>query len=167
MLTEQQNPKSNALDTLGIGQIIKLMNEEDKTVARTVEKALAQIEKAIEATVSSLKQGGRLIYIGAGTSGRLAVLDAVECVPTFGTDPSLVQALIAGGEGAFIKAVEGAEDDASAGEVDLKKINLAENDILVGIAASGRTPYVLGGLTYAKSIGTKTVGISCNEPQPY
>ena len=164
MQTEQQNPKSQALDTLSIGEILRVMNDEDKTVAVTVERALPQIEKAVNAIVASLKQEGRLIYIGAGTSGRNGVLDAVECVPTFGTPPTLVQAFIAGGNLAFIRAVEGAEDDVQAGEDDLKSIDLTERDIVVGIAASGRTPYVLGGLAYAKSIGTQTVGISCNEP---
>lgn len=164
MLTEQQNPKTKALDTLDTGQILRLMNDEDKTVALTVERALPKIEEAVTAIVASLRQEGRLIYIGAGTSGRLGVLDAVECVPTFGTSPSLVRGLIAGGESAFMSAVEGAEDKVDAGADDLKAINLQSNDIVVGIAASGRTPYVLGALEYAKSIGVKTVGISCNEP---
>src|SRR5690606_8175278 len=110
MLTEQQNPKTKALDTLDTGQILRLMNDEDKTVALTVERALPKIEEAVTAIVASLRQEGRLIYIGAGTSGRLGVLDAVECVPTFGTPPSLVRGLIAGGESAFMSAVEGAED---------------------------------------------------------
>lgn len=166
MLTEQQNPKSKALDTLGVGQIIRLMNEEDKTVCLTVEKAMPAIELAVDAIVSTFKQDGRLIYIGAGTSGRLGVLDAVECVPTFGTDASLVLGIIAGGDSAIVHSVEGAEDESSGGENDLKHINLNENDIVVGIAASGRTPYVLGALSYAKSIGAKTIGISCNVPAP-
>lgn len=164
MLTEQQNPKTKALDTLKTGQILQVMNEEDKSVALTVERALPQIEKAVDAIVTALNKDGRLIYIGAGTSGRLGVLDAVECVPTFGTPPSLVRGLIAGGESAFIQAVEGAEDNVDAGAEDLKAINLQANDIVIGIAASGRTPYVLGALDYAKSINVPTVGISCNEP---
>lgn len=164
MLTEQQNPKTKALDTLDTGQILRLMNDEDKSVALTVERALPQIEEAVSSIVSSLRQNGRLLYVGAGTSGRLGVLDAVECVPTFGTPPSLVRGLIAGGETAFMTAVEGAEDKVDAGADDLKAINLQANDIVVGIAASGRTPYVLGALEYAKSIGVTTVGISCNEP---
>lgn len=164
MLTEQQNPKTKALDTLETGQILRLMNDEDKTVALTVERALPQIEKAVTAIVTALSQDGRLIYIGAGTSGRLGVLDAVECVPTFGTPPSLVRGLIAGGDTAFMRAVEGAEDKFEGGAHDLQAIELRKNDIVVGIAASGRTPYVLGALDYAKSIGVTTVGISCNEP---
>lgn len=164
MLTEQQNPKTKALDTLETGQILRLMNDEDKTVALTVERALPQIEKAVTAIVTALSQDGRLIYIGAGTSGRLGVLDAVECVPTFGTPASLVRGLIAGGDTAFMSAVEGAEDKFEGGAHDLQAIDLHKNDIVVGIAASGRTPYVLGALDYAKSIGVTTVGISCNEP---
>ena len=164
MLTEQKNPNSGALDTLSIARILKVMNDEDKTVAHTVKKALPQIEQAVSAIVTSIKQDGRLIYVGAGTSGRNGVLDAVECVPTFGTPPHLVQGLIAGGEKAFVRAVEGAEDSREGGVSDLKNIDLSSKDIVVGIAASGRTPYVLGAIDYAKLIGTKTIGISCNEP---
>jgi N-acetylmuramic acid 6-phosphate etherase len=166
MLTEQPNPKSKEIDRLDTSEILRVMNEEDKTVANVVEKALPAISQAVDAIVERLHNNGRLIYIGAGTSGRLGLLDAVECVPTFSTSPELVQGILAGGEAAFIRSVENIEDISEAGEADLRAVNLTAQDVVVGIAASGRTPYVLGALAYATSIGAYTVGISCNVPAP-
>jgi N-acetylmuramic acid 6-phosphate etherase len=143
--------------------ILKLINQEDQKVALAVQDVLPDVEVAVEYAYESLKHGGRLIYIGAGTSGRLGVLDAVECPPTFSTAPEMVQGLMAGGEKAFVKAVEGAEDKEELGEQDLKDIGLTSKDTVIGIAASGRTPYVIGALRYARSIGAKTVALSCNE----
>lgn len=139
-----------------------MINSEDKKVASAVEREIPSIAKAVDITVERLFSGGRLIYMGAGTSGRIGILDASECPPTYGTDPELVRAFIAGGEKAIVKSVEGAEDDPELGVNDLKNIKLNHNDVLVGIAASGRTPYVLGAVEYAKSIGAATVGISNN-----
>jgi N-acetylmuramic acid 6-phosphate etherase len=166
MLTEQQNPKSLNIDALSTQEIVTVINNEDKGVALAVEKVLPNIAQAVDAIVDSLREGGRLIYIGAGTSGRLGVLDAVECLPTYSTPPELVQGLIAGGEGALIRSVEGAEDNSELGKSDLEAIELTGQDIVVGIAASGRTPYVLGAIDYAKSVGAKTIGIACNVPAP-
>lgn len=162
LTTESRNERSMAIDTAQPLDILKLMNEEDQKIAEAVAQELPHIEAAVKYTLDSFKQGGRLIYIGAGTSGRLGVLDAVECPPTFSTDPNMVQGIIAGGEQAFVRAVEGAEDKPEAGEADLKKINLSSQDTVIGIAASGRTPYVIGALQYAKSIQAKTVALSCN-----
>ena len=139
------------------------MNREDQTVAVAVEKEAVSIAQAVDAIVHAIKHGGRLIYMGAGTSGRLGVLDASECPPTFNTDPELVVGLIAGGHGALVRSIEGAEDFSEYGERDLVDVNLTETDVVVGIATSGRTPYVIGGLKYARSIGCKTVGIVCNK----
>lgn len=164
MLTEEPNPRTQDIDRLGTADILRVMNDEDKTVAHVVEKALPMISRAVDAIVARLRKDGRLIYIGAGTSGRLGLLDAVECVPTFSTPPELVQGLLAGGEKAFIRSIENVEDMSEAGEADLKAIELTTQDVVVGIAASGRTPYVLGALAYARSIGAYTVGISCNVP---
>jgi N-acetylmuramic acid 6-phosphate etherase len=166
MLTEEPNPRSKEIDRLDTSEILRVMNEEDKTVANVVEKALPAISQAVDAIVERLHKDGRLIYIGAGTSGRLGLLDAVECVPTFSTSPELVQGILAGGEAAFIRSVENIEDISEAGEADLRAINLTAQDVVVGIAASGRTPYVLGALAYARSIGAYTIGISCNVPAP-
>lgn len=163
MATEQINKKTENLDILPIREALTIMNEEDEMVARAVREEIPQIERAVKAVIKAFNQGGRLIYMGAGTSGRLGVLDAVECPPTFGTDPAMVVGLIAGGEEAFVKAIEGAEDSRQMGEEDLREINLGKKDVLVGIAASGRTPYVLGGLDYANKIGCKTVSIACNK----
>lgn len=151
------------LDNMSSLEIITEMNREDRNVPKAIEKELPHIAKAVDWAIESLSSGGRIIYMGAGTSGRLGVLDAVECPPTFGVSPDQVVGLIAGGEKAFIKAVEGAEDSLELGELDLKAVHLCEKDIVVGLAASGRTPYVLGGLAYAKSMGCHTVGISCNK----
>ena len=163
MTTEKQNSKSSDLDTLSLKDILRLMNEEDATVANSVNLELENIEKAVLFVSDSFKKGGRLIYMGAGTSGRLGVLDAVECPPTFGTEPSMVVGLIAGGEKAFVRAVEGAEDDLTLAEKELIGINLTKDDTVIGIAASGRTPYVIGGFKYANSVGSKTVSITCNK----
>jgi N-acetylmuramic acid 6-phosphate etherase len=144
-------------------EILQVMNEEDQTVAFAVSKQLAQIEKLVQKVIASFQQGGRLIYIGAGTSGRLGILDAVECPPTFGTDPEMVQGIIAGGLEAFTNAIEGAEDDEGLAVRDLQKVSLTDKDVVVGIAASGRTPYVIGALRYAKQIGATTGSIACNK----
>lgn len=161
--TEQRNPNSMHLDEMSVEEIAKLMNEEDWGVPEAIQRAIPEITELIEAVIRAFKNEGRLIYIGAGTSGRLGILDAVECVPTFGTSPEKVVGLIAGGEQAIKDAVEGAEDSKELAIEDLKKLRLTKNDIVVGIAASGRTPYVIGGLNYAKEIGAKTGSLSNNE----
>lgn len=161
--TEQRNPNSMHLDEMSVEEIAKLMNEEDRGVPEAIQRAIPEITELIEAVIRAFKNEGRLIYIGAGTSGRLGILDAVECVPTFGTSPEKVVGLIAGGEQAIKDAVEGAEDSKELAIEDLKKLRLTKNDIVVGIAASGRTPYVIGGLNYAKEIGAKTGSLSNNE----
>jgi N-acetylmuramic acid 6-phosphate etherase len=163
LTTEKRNPNTMHLDQMSVGQVLELMNKEDQQVPEVIAEALGQIEAAVETIIQSLKAGGRLIYFGAGTSGRLGVLDAAECVPTFGVSPDLVVGLIAGGDKAMVEAVEGAEDSLTLAEEDFKKLNLNANDTVVGIAASGRTPYVIGGLQYAQSIGAKTVSIACNQ----
>ena len=160
--TESRNPRTTNLDTMAPLELLRIMNEEDQKTVAAVQEALPQIEKAVGLIVRALKRQGRLIYIGAGTSGRLGVLDAAECPPTFGVSPDVVVGLIAGGEKAFIKAVEGAEDSFELGAEDLRQIKLTERDVVVGIAASGRTPYVLGGLDYAKKTGCHTAAIACN-----
>ncbi len=160
--TESINQKTKNLDMMSIEEILKVMNDEDKTVPEMVEEVIPSIAKAVEFVVSSFEHEGRLIYIGAGTSGRLGILDAVECPPTFSSDPKQVLGVIAGGNEAFIKAKEGAEDDSTLGRLELKKINLTSNDTVVGLAASGRTPYVIGALEYALEVGAKTVAVSCN-----
>lgn len=162
MVTESRNPNSAEIDTLCTLDILKVINDEDKKVPLAVEKALPEIEKAVDVISTAFKKGGRLIYMGAGTSGRLGILDASECPPTYGTPTEMVIGLIAGGEIAILKAVENAEDNMQLGESDLKAINLNENDVVVGLAASGRTPYVMGGVKYANSINAITISISCN-----
>lgn len=162
MVTEGRNKNSMNIDTLSTLELVKIINEEDKKVAVAVEAELNNVAKSIDKIVDSFKNGGRLIYIGAGTSGRLGILDASECPPTYGTSPEMVIGIIAGGEKAILKAVENAEDNEELCVEDLKKINFNKKDILVGIAASGRTPYVMGGLKYANNLGATTVGISCN-----
>ena len=162
-ITEARNTKSMDMDTMPVYKLLKLMNDEDKTVPYSVEKVLPEIEKAVLCVINSFEQGGRLIYIGAGTSGRLGVLDAVECPPTFGVSSNTVIGLIAGGEKAFVQAQEGAEDCINLAIEELKSINLQTKDIVCAIAASGRTPYCIGGLQYAKSIGCKTIAIACNK----
>lgn len=163
LTTERRNEQTFGLDEMSITQAIHLMNQEDQKVAQAVSNELGNIEPVIEQTIESFKKGGRLIYMGAGTSGRLGVLDAAECVPTFGVEPEMVIGLIAGGEAAMTVAVEGAEDSLELGREDLINLHLTKNDMVVGIAASGRTPYVIGGLDYARSIGAKTATISCNK----
>ena len=160
LLTEQRNPSTQAIDLADSLQIVKLINEEDKAVAYSVEKKLPVIADAVDEIVNSLKKGGRLLYFGAGTSGRLGVLDASECPPTFGTNPETVRGFIAGGEKAMFVAQEGAEDKETFGEEEVVKQNVKESDIIVGLAASGRTPYVHGALNKAKKIGCKTILIT-------
>lgn len=162
LTSEQRNSASLNLDQLSTLEIVQLMNQEDQKVALAVNDQLAQIAQAVEVIVSAFQQGGHLIYQGAGTSGRLGVLDASECPPTFGVPFGQVIGLIAGGDRAIRKAVENAEDNREAGKADLMQIQLSDKDVVVGLAVSGRTPYVLGGLAYAKSLGAKTVAISCN-----
>ncbi len=163
LTTEKRNEKTMNLDQLSIDEAMKLMNEEDQNVALAVKEALPKIKPIIESTIEAFNKGGRLFYIGAGTSGRLGILDASECVPTFGVSPEMVQGIIAGGKKAMTIAVEGAEDSLDLGKEDLEKANLTSNDIVVGIAASGRTPYVIGALEYANKIGATTATISCNK----
>jgi N-acetylmuramic acid 6-phosphate etherase len=160
LATEKRNEKSMAIDIASPLEIVSLMNQEDNNIIKGIEKEVEAISKVVEVTAKQLSEGGRLFYIGAGTSGRLGVLDAVECPPTFGTNPDLVVGLIAGGEKAFVKAVEGAEDSKELAIEDLKANNLTDKDVVVGIAASGRTPYVIGGLEYANEVGAVTASIA-------
>ena len=162
LTTERRNEETFGVDEMSVSTALEKMNKEDKKVAEAVEKALPMIEPVIEKTIESFNHGGRLIYLGAGTSGRLGVLDAAECVPTFGVEASMVVGLIAGGEKAMTLAVEGAEDDLELGKQDLIDLQLTKNDMVIGIAASGRTPYVIGALDYAKSIGAHTGSLACN-----
>ena len=161
--TEQRNPHSMNLDEMSPIEIAALMNEGDDDVVRAIREVLPQIANAIELATESLKAGGRIIYIGAGTSGRLGVLDAAECPPTFGVPSEMVVGLIAGGSSAFLNAVEGAEDSTTLCREDLKGLNLNSKDTVIGLAASGRTPYVIHGLKYASSIGCSTVAIACTK----
>lgn len=163
LVTETRNPNTMELDQMTPLELVSVMNQEDLNVVAGVKEVLPQVAQTIEWAVSSLEADGRIVYFGAGTSGRLGVLDAVECPPTFGVSPDVVVGLIAGGEKAFVRAVEGAEDSLELCEEELKKIGLNKNDIAIGIAASGRTPYVIGGLRYARSLGCKTVAIACNK----
>ncbi|WP_035052354.1 N-acetylmuramic acid 6-phosphate etherase [Carnobacterium pleistocenium] len=163
LTTETRNSQTMNLDELSTSEVITLMNQEDQKVALAVEEAVPMITKVVEVIIEAFSKGGRLIYMGAGTSGRLGVLDAAECVPTFSVDPSMVQGLIAGGMKAMTVAVEGAEDSKTLGAEDLAAIQLSDKDVVVGIAASGRTPYVIGGLDYATRVGAKTATISCNK----
>ncbi|MDY7991039.1 N-acetylmuramic acid 6-phosphate etherase [Paenibacillus polymyxa] len=160
-LTEQSNRKSAKLDQLSTQEILRLMNEEDRTIAVQVQTVLPDIEKAVQAIVAKLENGGKMYYIGAGSSGRIGMLDAAECPPTFGVDPSMVSAIIAGGEQAMFQAVEDAEDQEHAGDADVRA-RLTSRDVLIGLSASGRTPYVLGGLHEASLLNALTVSISCN-----
>ena len=162
MSTETRNQNTMNLDIMSPLEVVTVMNQEDAKVPAAITPALPNIAQCVTWAIESIEAGGRIIYMGAGTSGRLGVLDAVECPPTFGVAPEVVVGLIAGGEKAFVKAVEGAEDSRELGRQDLIDINLQKRDIVIGIAASGRTPYVLGGLAYAKEVGCHTVGISCN-----
>ncbi|MEU1792442.1 N-acetylmuramic acid 6-phosphate etherase [Streptomyces sparsogenes] len=160
--TETRNERTAELDRMPIPELLSVMNSEDQTVALTVRDALPDIAAAVEAVTESLRQGGRLIYLGAGTSGRIGLLDAVECPPTFGTSPDQVIGLLSGGPGAFVTAVEGAEDDPGSAVDDLEAIRVNSRDAVVGLAASGRTPYVVGGLKHAAARGAVTVSIACN-----
>ena len=159
--TEAINPATVHIDTLSTIDMVTLINAEDKKVADAVEAELPHIAQAVDIIAAQMKKGGRLVYSGCGTSGRLGVLDAVECPPTYSTEPEQVVGLIAGGEEAMFLAVEGAEDSAGLGAEDLKKIGFGPDDVLVGIAASGRTPYVLGAVQYAREVGAPTVSVSC------
>jgi N-acetylmuramic acid 6-phosphate etherase len=161
-LTEQRNPRTFKIDTLPTLEILKLINTEDHKPALAVRKELKSIARAVELVTAALKKGGRLFYLGAGTSGRLGVLDAAECPPTFGTDPKQIRGVIAGGYRTLIRSREGVEDNLKAGAADLRRVRLSRKDVVTGIAASKRTPYVLGGLQYAKRVGAKTVFIYCN-----
>ena len=159
-ITEQENPRSQNLSSQSSREIVALMNEEDAVVAAAVRLVLDDVAKAVDQTAARLSAGGRLFYIGTGTSGRLGVLDASECPPTFGVSPELVEGVIAGGYDACHRAVEASEDDANAGETDLKQRDLTDKDVVVGIAASGKTPYTVGAINYARSIGAFTIGLT-------
>jgi N-acetylmuramic acid 6-phosphate etherase len=162
LLTEQRNPASANIDRLPTAELLHVINREDQTVALAVEREIPRIAQAVDAIVERFSRGGRLYYLGAGTSGRLGVLDAAECPPTFGLGPDCVQAVVAGGDAAVFRAAEGAEDRTENGEADLRGRGLRTVDAVVGISASGRTPYVLGGLAYARSLGALTIGLTTN-----
>jgi N-acetylmuramic acid 6-phosphate etherase len=164
--TEQRNPASRNLDRMTAREIVRLMNREDRKVAVAVKRELPAIARAVDAIVGAIRKGGRLIYVGAGTSGRMGALDAAECPPTFGTSPKLVVALIAGGRRAITRAVEGAEDSERNGARDLRAAQLTGRDVVVGIAASGTTPYVVGALKYARKRGVMTVAVTSNLRMP-
>ncbi|BAX55472.1 N-acetylmuramic acid 6-phosphate etherase [Photobacterium damselae subsp. piscicida] len=162
LVTESRNQASNAIDTLSTLDMVTVINQEDQKVALAVEKTLPEIALAVDAITDAFMAGGRLIYMGAGTSGRLGILDASECPPTYGSNPNQVVGLIAGGHKAILKAVENAEDNRELAKQDLQNLGLTKNDVVVGIAASGRTPYVIGGMKYAYSVGAQVVAVSCN-----
>lgn len=164
LTTEGVNPASERIDDCSAAEIVRVIHQEDMKVAEAVGAVAPQIAEGIERIAAAMRSGGRLVYIGAGTSGRLGVLDASECPPTFNTDPSLVVGLIAGGREALTRAIEGAEDDAAAGKRDLQGIGFSATDVLVGIASSGRTPYVIGALRYARELEACTIGLVCNSP---
>lgn len=166
LVSETRNPATMALDQLSTLEMMLAFNQEDRKVPEAIAQVLPAIAEAVDLVTASLQAGGRLIYLGAGTSGRLGVLDASECPPTFGVPHGLVIGLIAGGPGALLKAVEGAEDDPALGEADLKALGLTAADMVIGLAASGRTPYVIGALRYARGVGCRTAAISCNPHSP-
>ena len=166
LVSETRNPATMGLDEMSTLEMVRCFNQEDRKVPEAIEKVLPAIAQAVDLAAAALKAGGRLIYLGAGTSGRLGVLDASECPPTFGVPHGVVVGLIAGGPGALLKAVEGAEDDEALGEADLRALNLTAVDMVVGLAASGRTPYVIGALRYARRLGCPTAAISCNPDSP-
>ncbi|KAB7899015.1 N-acetylmuramic acid 6-phosphate etherase [Rouxiella sp. S1S-2] len=166
LVSETRNPATSRLDEMSTLEMVTCFNNEDRKVPLAIQAVLPQIAEAVERAAASFLAGGRLIYLGAGTSGRLGVLDASECPPTFGVQHGMVIGLIAGGPGALLKAVEGAEDNAELGVEDLKNLNLTADDTVVGLAASGRTPYVIGALRYARHLGCATVAISCNPDSP-
>ena len=165
-ITEQENPRSQNLSSQPTREIVALMNAEDATVAAAVQLVLDDVAKAVDETAARLSAGGKLYYVGTGTSGRLGVLDASECPPTFGVPPELVQGVIAGGYDACYRAVEASEDDENAGGTDLQQRDLTDKDVVIGIAASGRTPYTIGAVKYARSIGAFTVGLTCVPDSP-
>jgi N-acetylmuramic acid 6-phosphate etherase len=165
-LTEARNPASASIDTLSTLDMLRLINAEDARVPQAIAAELPRVAEAIDRIAEQMRAGGRLIYIGAGTSGRLGVLDAAECPPTFSVPPELVVALIAGGEGAITHSIEGAEDDSQAGARDVAALNVGGRDSVVGIAASGRTPFVIGGMTEARKRGALVVSLACNRPSP-
>ena len=164
LTTESINPRSESIDALSAAEIVALMSSEDEMVLSAIRRELESIATAVEWAAERFRQGGRLIYVGAGTSGRLGVLDAAECPPTFSTSPTMVVGLIAGGHSALVRAVEGAEDDPERGASDIAGLNVGGNDLVVGIASSGRTPYVLGATGEAKARLARTVGVVCNRP---
>jgi len=166
LVSESRNPETMDLDSLSTTELVECFNRQDAQVADAVRATLPDVAKAVDAAAGALRAGGRIIYMGAGTSGRLGVLDASECPPTFGVPHGKVIGLIAGGPGALLKAVEGAEDDPALGKADLQNLSLAAQDLVVGLAASGRTPYVIGGLEYAAQVGCTTVAVSCNPASP-
>jgi N-acetylmuramic acid 6-phosphate etherase len=161
LLTEQPNPASEGIDALSTGEILRVINDEDRKVAEAVSRELSSIARAVDAIVDAFERGGHLVYIGAGTSGRLGVLDASECSPTFNAPPEMVRGIIAGGEAALARATETTEDDPAIGARDLQQSGFSASDVLVGITASGRTPYVLGAVAEANRMGALTIGISC------
>jgi len=166
MLTEKPNSNTLHLHKMSALEIVEIMNVEDATIAKAVRRALPEIASAVELIAERLEKGGRLFYVGAGTSGRLGILDASECPPTFGTLPEMVQGIMAGGETAISDAVEGAEDDRSAGEASMLKNKVDHSDVVVAIAASGTTPFVLAAVEFAREQGAATVGLACNSPSP-
>ncbi len=166
LVTESRNVASENIDMLSTIDMLKVINQEDQKVALAVEAIIPEIAKVVDLISEAFQSGGRLIYTGAGTSGRLGILDASECPPTYGSDPDLVIGLIAGGHKAILKAVENAEDNEELGATDIQQIGFNHKDVLVGIAASGRTPYVIGSMNYAKSVGAKVAALSCNANSP-
>lgn len=166
LVTESRNTASAEIDTLSTQDMLTIINQEDQKVPLAVKAELPKISQAVDVITQAFATGGRLIYMGAGTSGRLGILDASECPPTYGSNPDLVVGLIAGGHQAILKAVENAEDNVELGQSDLESLNLTNKDVVVGIAASGRTPYVIGGLKYANSVGATTVSLACNPGCP-
>lgn len=165
-LTEYRNPRFNDLDRISVWDALHLINDEDQKVAQAVQQAIPRIAEAVESAAQRLRNGGTMFYVGAGTSGRLGVLDAVECVPTFSTPPQMVQAIIAGGNHALFQSVEGAEDERRGAYEELAKRGFSQDDVLVGIAASGRTPFTVGAIERAQEVGALSIGIACNEPSP-
>jgi N-acetylmuramic acid 6-phosphate etherase len=161
--TEQQNPKTMNIDQMTTEDIITVINQEDTLVPNVIARQVPNISEVVDKIVAAFKQGGRLIYVGAGTSGRLGIIDASECPPTYGTDPGMVVGIIAGGKEAMTEAIEGVEDDKQQGQTDMDEISLTAKDVVVGIAASGRTPYTIGALEYAKSLGAVTVSVVCSK----
>ncbi len=164
--TEAENPHSRRIDKLKTSEILAIINAEDAKVALAVRQAIPQVARAVDIIVKALQGGGRLFYVGAGTSGRLGILDAVECPPTFSASPDLIQGVIAGGEGALTRSVEGAEDDPAAARRDLMSRAFGSRDVVCGIAASGRTPYVIGAMTFARELGAASIAIACNPDSP-